>query len=91
MENTEKDESKLLCKLKRDRTSIIKEVASLIREDVDDNKFMMNILVKVNKEISANDEEREFAIKEASLNVTDDEILDLKDNILDQIELNSQK
>lgn len=58
---------------------------------MDDNKFMMNILVKVNKEISANDEEREFAIKEASLNVTDDEILDLKDNILDQIELNSQK
>lgn len=85
IENPEKDESKLLCKLKRDRTAIIKDIQTLMSSEHDTNQSLMNALVKIRREIGAKDDE-ECAIKEASLCVTEDEILDLKDSIVDHME-----
>ena len=53
--------------------------------DQEINQSLMNALVKIRREIGVENEE-DCAIKEASLSVTEDEILDLKDSIVDHME-----
>ena len=73
-----------MCKLKRNRTQTVQEVKMSLTNDADANSDLANVLIKMKKNLT---DDTEFAIKEVGVDVTENAVLDLKDDVLDQVEL----
>ena len=73
-----------MCKLKRNRTQTVQEVKMSLTNDADANSDLARVLNKMKKDLT---DDTEFAIKEVDVDVTENAVLDLKDDVLDQVEL----
>ena len=73
-----------MCKLKRNRTQTVQEVKMSLTNDADTNSDLARVLNKMKKDLT---DDTEFAIKEVGVDVTENAVLDLKDDVLDQVEL----
>ena len=58
-----------------------------LTNDEDSNSGLANVLFNVKKHLT---DQTEYAIKEVDVDVTENAVLDLKDDILDQVELSQQ-
>ena len=85
LENKEKEENKLLTKLKKNRTQLIGDIRGHLSEDREGNEAQLRVLTNVKAVLTETNEDTMCAITEVAMNVTEDEMLDLSDKILDHI------
>ena len=85
LENKEKEENKLLTKLKKNRTQLTADIRGHLTEDREDNEAQQRVLASIKAVLTETNEETMCAIQEVTMSVTEDEMLDLTDKILDHI------
>ena len=96
-ENTEGGQSKLLLRLKKNKTEIVEQLTQDLCEDTasspDTHERLWKLLCGVKNDIldsTKTGEETDSGGGDVWLNVSSDEVLSLRDIIFDEIELNQQ-
>ena len=85
LENKEKEENKLLTKLKKNRTQLTADIRGHLTEDREANEAQLRVLASIKAVLTETNEDTLCAIQEVTMSVTEDEMLDLTDKILDHI------
>ena len=94
-ENTESGQSKLLLRLKKNKAEIVEQLTTALCEDTagaSTHDRLWKLLCGAKNDIldTTNTGETESAGGEILLNVSSDDVLNLRDIIFDEIELNQQ-
>ena len=94
-ENTEKEQSKLQLRLKRNRTELVGQLAGSLSEDTvpsqDTHDSVMKLLSGVKDDILESDDTDSDLHLDIMLNLTYDDIINTRDAIFDEIERNQKQ